>query len=97
MVAEQEEPMVEEEEPMVAEEEEEEQEEQIAASPMARIAQLAASAAATVVAPAACHMWELARASTCRRPLTSMLDAVATSMQSARGGISPASSRRAAC
>jgi len=96
MVAEQEEPMVEEEEPMVAEEEEE-QEEQIAASPRARIAQLAASAAATVVAPAACHMWELARASTCRRPLTSMLEPVATSMQSARGGISPASSRRAAC
>jgi len=88
-------PMVEE-EPMVAEQEEE-QEEQIAASPRARIAQLAASAAATVVAPAACHMWDMARASTCRRPLTSMLDAVATSMQSARGGISPASSRRAAC
>ena len=91
MVAE--EPMVEE-EPMVAEEE---QEEQIAASPRARIAQLAASAAATVVAPEACHMWDMARASTCRRPPTSMLDAVATSMQSARGGISHASSRRAAC
>jgi len=89
------------EEPMVAEEpmveEQEEQEEQIAASPRARIAQLAASAAATVVAPEACHMWDMARASTCRRPPTSMLDAVATSMQSARGGISHASSRRAAC
>jgi len=83
------------EEPMV--EEQEEQEEQIAASPRARIAQLAASAAATVVAPEACHMWDMARASTCRRPPTSMLDAVATSMQSARGGISHASSRRAAC
>ena len=95
MVAE-EEPMVVEEEPMVVEVEEE-QEVQTAASPRARIAQLAALAAATVVAPGACHMWVLVRASTCRRPPTSMSDVVAISMQSAPEEISHASSQRAAC
>lgn len=93
MVVVEEEPMVVA-EPMVVEEE---QEVQTAASPRARIAQLAALAAAMVVAPGACHMWVLVRASTCRRPLTSMLDVVAISMQSAPEEISHASSQHAAC
>jgi len=71
---------------------------EIAVSPKARIAQLVALVAAVVVVvPGPCPMWDVVRASTSRRPRTSMLDVVAISMQSAPEEISHASLQRAAC
>jgi len=69
----------------------------IAASPKAKIAPLAALVAVTVVVLGPCHMWDVVRASTSKRPRTSMLDVVATSMPFAPEEISHASSHRAAC
>jgi len=70
---------------------------EIAASPKAKIARLAALVAVTVVALGPCRMWDVVRASTCKRPLTSMLVVVAISMPFAPEEISHASSQRAAC
>jgi len=68
-----------------------------AVSPKARIARLVALVAAVVVVPGPCPMWDAVRASTSRRPRTSMLDVVATSMQSGPEETSHASLQRAAC
>ena len=68
-----------------------------AVSPKARIARLVALVAAVVVVPGPCPMWDVVRASTSRRPRTSMLDVVAISMQSAPEEISHASLQCAAC
>jgi len=71
--------------------------EEIAVSPRARIARLAALVAAAVVVLGPCPTWDVVRASTSRRPHTSMLGVVAISMQSAPEEISHALSQRAAC
>jgi len=65
--------------------------------PRARIAQLAALVVATVAAPEPCHTLVAVRASTFKRPPTSMLGVVETSMLFALEEISHASSRPAAC
>jgi len=63
----------------------------------ARIARRAVLVAAGVVAAAPWDTWEVVRASTCKRPLTSMLGLVAILMPFAPEEISHASSRLAAC
>jgi len=68
-----------------------------AVSLRARIAQRAVLVAATVAVPGPCHTWGAVRASTSKRPPTSMLGVVATSMPFALEEISRASLRRAAC
>jgi len=60
----------------------------------ALLAALVAVGAALALGP--CHMWEVVRASTSKRPLTSMLGVAAISMPSAPEGISHAS-LQAAC
>jgi len=72
--------------------------EEIAALPKARTARLAALVAAVVVVVAGpCPMWDVVRASTSKRPRTSMLAVVAISMQSAPEETSHASLQRVAC
>jgi len=67
-------------------------------SPQGRSAQLAGSVV-VVEDPVQvlCHMWELARESTYKKPPTSMLGVEATSTQFDQEEISPASSQVAVC
>jgi len=68
-----------------------------AASPKAKIAQLAALVVVTVVALGPCRMWVVVRVSMSKKQLTSTSDVVAISMPFAPEETSHASSQHAAC